>query len=377
MQKSEDVYKRLARHLDDLPAGFPPTKSGVELRILKKLFLEDEAEMALLLSVLPESPNSVAVRARMSVTETALKLEEMSRKGLIYRLEAEDGGRRYSANQFIIGIWEFQVNNLSPDLIRDMEEYMPTLMTAGPWKKSPQLRTIPVMKVIPVRHEILAHEKAEEMLLGQDRFLIAPCICRRERTMMGQGCGKPEEACLIMGRAVDYYQKNGLGRIIDREEALAILQKADEAGLVLQPSNARKIANICMCCGCCCGVLRTIKKHPRPAEFVSTPFRVALDAGTCEDCGICLMRCPMDALNRTAGGTIGLDPDRCIGCGLCVSTCSGKSLDLVRKPEAEQRDVPATFRHTYIDMARRRGKLKPTKLAKAWIRTKIKAKSDP
>lgn len=375
MPQSEDVYKRLARHLDDLPAGFPPTKSGVELRILKQLFLEDEAEMALHLSVLPEMPDSVAVRARMSVAETAGKLEEMSRKGLIYRIETEDGGRRYSANQYVIGIWEFQVNNLRPDLIRDMEEYMPTLMTAGPWKTSPQLRTIPVMKVIPVRHEILAHEKAEDMLLGQDRFLVAPCICRRERTIMGQGCGKPEEACLVMGRGVDYYEKNGLGRVINREEALAILQKADEAGLVLQPSNARKIVNICMCCGCCCGVLRTIKAHPRPAEFVSSPFRASLDSQACADCGVCLDRCPMDALSRNDEGRVRFNPDRCIGCGLCVTTCSGGSLTLVRKPDEEQRDVPSTIRQNYLEMARRRGKLKPSQLAKAWIRTKIKAKT--
>ena len=89
--------------------------------------------------------------------------------------------RRFSANQFVIGIWEYQVNRLDPDLVRDMEEYMPTLMESGPWKTTPQLRTIPVMQAIPVRHEILAHERAEEMLRGRDRFLIAPCICRRER----------------------------------------------------------------------------------------------------------------------------------------------------------------------------------------------------
>jgi hypothetical protein len=45
MLKSEDVYKRLARHLDELPAGFPPLESGVEIRILKRLFSEEEAEM--------------------------------------------------------------------------------------------------------------------------------------------------------------------------------------------------------------------------------------------------------------------------------------------------------------------------------------------
>jgi electron transport complex protein RnfB len=365
----------LAGHLDDLPAGFPPAKSGGELRILKKLFTQDEAEMALLLFLIPESPESVAVRARMSVAETARKLEDMSRKVLVYRQKAEDGVRRYSANQFVIGIWEFQVNNLRPELIRDMEEYIPTLITEGPWKKTPQLRTVPVMESLPVRLEILAHEKAEEMLRGQSRFLVAPCICRRERTMMGQGCGKPEETCLIMGRAVDYYQKNDIGRVIDREEALAILKKACDAGLVLQPSNARKIVNICMCCGCCCGVLRTIKSHPLPAEFVSSPFRVSRRVETCTDCGTCFERCPMGALTRKDGGGIRLDSARCIGCGLCVATCSSGSLALVRKPDVEQRDVPPTLRRTYIDLAQKRRRLSPVKLARAWLRTKIRAKS--
>jgi len=377
VRKNDDVYGRLARHLDDLPAGFPSTKSGVELRILRRLFTEDEASMAVLLSVLPEGPESIAVRAGWPVAETARRLEAMSRKGLIYRMPAEDGGFRYMANQYVIGIWEYQVNRLNPDLIRDMDEYMDTLMMEGPWKRTPQLRVVPVMKAIPMRHEILAHEQAAELVRARDRFLIAPCICRRERAMVGQGCGKLEDACLIMGGGVDYYEQNGMGRVIDPEEALALLKRADKTGLVLQPSNAKKIANICMCCGCCCGVLRTIKKHPRPAEFVSSPFRASFDEEACEDCGVCLTRCPMDALGRDAEGKIHLDPARCIGCGLCVSTCTGGSLALVRKPESEQRDVPATFTRTYIDMARRRGKLNPAKLAGAWVRTKIKAKPEP
>ena len=376
MGQNEDIYRRLARHLDDLPAGFPPTESGVELRILRRLFTEDEAALAVLLSVLPEGPESVAHRAGASVAETARRLEAMSRKGLIYRHADKGAGFRYSANQYIIGIWEYQVNRLEPELVRDMDAYMETLMMEGPWKGTPQLRTVPVMQVIPVRREILAHEAAGEMLAAHDRFLIAPCICRRERTLMGDGCRKLLDACLVMGGAVEYYEQNGIGRVIDRAEALAVLQRADEEDLVLQPSNAKRIANICMCCGCCCGVLRTIKKHPHPSEFVSSPFRASLDPGTCEDCGHCLTRCPMDALTRGPEGRVVLDADRCIGCGLCVSTCSGKSLVLVRKPDAEQRDIPATFRQTYVDMARRRGKLKPGRLARAWIRTKIKAKPD-
>ncbi len=375
MKKRDDVYVRLARHLDDLPAGFPAAKSGVELRILRRLFTEDEAELAMLLTVIEEPAASVAGRAGLTVEDAARRLEAMSRKGLIYRHKRRDGTLRFSANQFVIGIWEYQVGRLDPDIIRDMDEYMPTLMGRGEWKRTPQLRTIPVMQAIPVRHEVMPHEKAEELIAGRDRFLIAPCICRRERTMVGQGCGKLEEACLIMGSGVDYYRDNGIGRVIDREEALAILKRADAEGLVLQPSNAKRIANVCMCCGCCCGVLRTIKTYPRPADFVSSSFRVAFDESTCTDCGVCLTRCPMDALVQNAAGKITLKSERCIGCGLCVSTCPSGSLALVRKPESEQRDVPATFTKTFIGMARKRRKLRPARWAAAWLRSKRRPRS--
>jgi len=48
---SEEVYRQLARHLDDLPGGFPSSESGVELRILKRLFSPEEAELAVCLTL--------------------------------------------------------------------------------------------------------------------------------------------------------------------------------------------------------------------------------------------------------------------------------------------------------------------------------------
>ena len=47
MDKISEVYRKLARHLDNLPGGFPSTESGVELRILRRLFTPEDAELAL------------------------------------------------------------------------------------------------------------------------------------------------------------------------------------------------------------------------------------------------------------------------------------------------------------------------------------------
>jgi electron transport complex protein RnfB len=365
----DDVYKKLAKQLDDMPGGFPATESGVELRILRRLFNPEEAELTLNLTVIPEEPARIAKRLRLPEDETARRLEDMAMKGLIYRRPSKDGPPKYMAWQFVIGIWEYHVNSLDEGLIRDMEEYMPRLLDVETWKKVPQLRTIPVGQSIPVEHAVMPYEVAERLVRSHRRILVAPCICRRERKMVGEGCSRPEESCLVFGGGADFYLENGLGRMISQEEALHILAEADRAGLVLQPNNAQKAGNICCCCGCCCGVLRTIKKHPRPADIVSSAFRVSVDRESCDGCGVCLDRCQMEAL-RLEDERASADWDRCIGCGLCVTTCPTGSLTLERKPPSEQPVVPETMTKTYIKLARIRGKLKASRILDMWLKTK-------
>jgi len=364
------VYEKLAAHLDNLPGGYPSTESGVELRILRRLFTPEEAEMALMLAILPEEAKVIAHRAKCSVEETTNLLEEMHQKGLVLKIRRKGRRDLYMALQFVIGIWEYHVNDLDPELAKDVGEYIPVLFDADTWKKAPQLRTVPVNQSIDHKLEILPYENAEELLKAQNKFLVAPCICRKEKKLLDEGCEKPEEVCLVMGRGADLYHDRGIGRYIDREEALNILKEADKAGLVLQPSNSKDIVNICCCCGCCCGVLRTIKQYPNPASIVSTPFTCAVDPETCIGCGVCVQRCQMEGVTLEEDKAV-INPDRCIGCGLCVTTCLTESLTLVRKPESEQPDVPKTFRDTMVHLMKVRGKLKPISVAKIVVKSKV------
>jgi electron transport complex protein RnfB len=372
--KNKDVYSRLAKHLDDLPGGFPPTESGVELRILRRLFSPEEAELALHLTLIMEEGASIARRAGIPLDEAEKRLADMARKGQIYSSRKKGEPPKYMAAQYVIGIWEYQVDNLDRQLVRDMEEYIPTLLDFDTWSRAPQLRTVPVGKSIPVEYKVMPYEKAEEMVSRHKRFAVAPCICRKEQKLVGKGCDRAEESCLIMGGGADYYAEQGKGRYITKEEALELLFKAEKEGLVLQPSNAKKISNICMCCGCCCAVLRTVKRHPKPADVISSAFVAQQDQDSCIACEICLDRCPMDALTLQ-DGIVSLNRDRCIGCGLCVSTCPTGGLNLVRKPEDRQKEVPENLMRAYINLAKVRGKFKVWKLAKIWMssRKKIKA----
>jgi Pyruvate/2-oxoacid:ferredoxin oxidoreductase delta subunit len=365
----EDSYNKLARHLDKLPAGFPPTENGVEIRILKRFFTHQEAELALHLTMIPEEANVIARRAKISNTEAAERLQNMARKGLIFSIAPKGKSMLYMAAQFIpFGIWEYHMNDMDAELIMDFNEYVPTLTKF--WEKMPLLRTVPVKQSINAQLHILPYEKVEELIRPQKKFLVAPCVCRREHRIIGQGCEKPEESCLIFGWGADYYDRNGIGRVIDLQETLDILSKAEEAGMVFQPSNAQKIVNICCCCGCCCQLLKQLKTYPKPVDLVSTSFVAVYDADTCEACGLCIERCQMDAL-LMKDDRIEMDIDRCIGCGLCVSTCPTDSIRLVRKPEDEQPEIPKDIVQTSIQLARKRGKLSHIGMIKMQLKSKL------
>ena len=348
-----DIYQLLAKHLDNLPAGFPATESGVELRILKRLFSPREAEIALALNMMLEPTPVIAERLSMTATDLEPLLDDMSRKGLIFRA-FKKGQDHFMAAQFVIGIWEYHVNDLDEDLIRDFNEYAPFLMDNA-WvnRGTKQLRVIPISKSIDAKMEVMPYEAAEEIIGKQSKIVVAPCICRKEHNLVGDGCNKLMEACLIFGTGAYYYEQNGLGRTISRQEALDIVNQAMEAGLVLQPGNAQKPANICLCCGCCCQILKNLNRLESPAKAVSSNYFAVVDEESCIACGICEERCQMGAIEVTDTAQINLD--RCIGCGLCVPTCDVDAIRMVEKQEADKAVPPRSVAGTYISMAKERG----------------------
>ena len=363
-----DVYEKLAEHLDNLPGGYPKTASGVEMRILRRLFSKEDAEFALHLTVIPEEPRVIARRAGIVVEEAARRLEEMEKRGLVLGIPRKDTPTLYMALQFAVGVWEAQVNKLNRELVEDFEEYMSAAFDPDVWRKAPQLRTIPVNRSISVRNEVMPYERAEELVRANKSFAVTNCICRQEQHILGKGCDKPLESCLSFGTAAKSYVRTGRGRAISREEALEVLHRAEKAGLVLQPANAKHPSFICTCCGCCCGVLRSLKRDPKPSSVISSPFFASLNTDTCSGCGTCVERCQMEAIHVN-DEKAALNLDRCIGCGLCVSTCPTESLSLVRK--TEQPYVPKDITETSLRMLKTRGKGGLTKLVGLRVRSKL------
>lgn len=367
---SDTIYRDLARYLDELPGGFPPSDSGADIRLLQRLFTPEEASLTLHLNLVGETPKVIARRAGLPVEEVQRRLQVMAGKGLVFCNYRDEENPTYIATPWVVGIFEFQVNKLTPDMIHDIDEYFDEFAQPEFWEVGPQLRTVPVGESIPVQQDILAHEQAQELVRSRSKFAVAPCICRQKRGLTGDACDKPLETCLVFNQTADYYVRNDMAREIDLEEALDILRLADEHGLVLQPGNSKKVINICCCCGDCCEALQMAKRHPQPATILASPYFARFDPDLCNDCYTCTTRCQMEALEMGDDGLV-LYEHRCIGCGLCVTTCTTGALTLARKPDEEQPVVPRDFADMQFRRGRRRGVLGAGKIVKTAVRTTV------
>ena len=342
----DQCYRILAEHLDQLPGGFAPSETGAELQLLKRLFTPEEASLAIHLTLDRDDASAIAGRAALPVSETEQRLNAMAHKGLIFSIHPDQGPVLYQAVPFVVGIYEFQINRMSEGLLDDLAQYWSTQTQRPQVETVPQMRTIPVGESIVPQLEALPYEHVYALVRDQDRFAVAPCICRRHAKMKGGGCDAPEETCLMFGEWADYYVRDGRGRSIARSEVMEILRRADAANLVLQPNNSKDAAFICCCCGCCCGILGGLKRHPKPAEVVVSSFIAKLEPEACLGCWTCLERCQMDAISED-GDRVALNTDRCIGCGLCVSTCPSGALTLVRKSGSEKVHIQETMNDTW------------------------------
>ena len=352
-----DVYQYLAAHLDKLPGGFPATENGVEIRILKHFFSPGEAELAVCLSMIPELPHAIATRTGLNAEALALKLEKMSRKGLIYRI-GKGEKKAYSAAMFIMGIWEFHCNDLTEDLVQDFTAYLPQIHLKS-WMKSNtrHKRIVPVRAEIVPELNILSYDDAEALIKSQEKVVLGTCICRKEQQLVGKGCAGPLDVCLFFGNVAYYCEENHLGRSIGVQEALEALERGRKAGLVLQPSNAQVPSTLCMCCGCCCLFLKNIKAMDKPGLYVHTNYYAQVDEEKCIACGACADRCHMNAI--IVGEIASVNSARCIGCGVCVTDCATGAMLYKQKEKDAQYIPPMNIHETFMNMTLERKKLNP------------------
>lgn len=353
----KEVYQRLRSHLQKHPLGFPETESKIELKILEKLFSEEEAEMALQLTPRPETATALSNRLHKDLRRLELLLEGMANKGQILTLGEKDN-RAYLLVPYVPGLWEFQVNRMGRGFAEDVEAYYPFQAKDMYSSATPPLRVVPVEKNIQGALKVFPFEVASAIVKGAKKIALSDCICRKHKKLIGKGCHRPhQQICMYLSPLAEYFIERGWGKVASVDDALRAIEMGEQAGLVrISWMNVQKgPTGLCQCCPCCCHTLQAVYGSGIPHALAKSNFVPVIDLELCTGCEGCVDICPMDALTLN-GNKVALNPARCIGCGLCVSACATGSIKLERVAEEQVVVPPETYAKLMTVIAHEKGK---------------------
>ena len=332
-------YEQLADSLNKLPNSFPRTKTNIEILLLKKIFLPEEANLASQLTGKMETIDVISDRTGLSSEETTTRMKEMLQRGFVW---GDDQKGVYRLAPFIVGIYESQLPRMDHDLAHLVEEYFHQ-GGAEIMKPLPSIhRVIPSQSAVKSEW-ILPYDKLRDLMISCNTFRVNNCICRVQQDMESKRrCKFPLDVELIFYRGEEPTEPPVMP-FVTKEEALAILDKTEKIGLVHTVRNvAQGIFYTCNCCGCCCGILRGINDFGIKNSVAAANYFSVIDPEKCAGCGTCVERCQMKAITLDKDIAV-VNRGKCIGCGLCVTGCESLVARLELKPENERIEPPRDY----------------------------------
>lgn len=183
---------------------------------------------------------------------------------------------------------------------------------------------VPSEKIIPV-------QKIEEIIEKFSDIAVGGCFCRNHQDLLDNPCKQTDirENCFTFGKSARFTSDQGFSRLISKGEALEILRKSEEDGLVHKAYHPnfdvlRDETSICNCCTCCCGQANGLTVN-------STNYIAQVNQDICTGCGTCVENCHTQAMELNSEGKAERLGDYCIGCGVCAYYCPENAISLLEK----------------------------------------------
>jgi len=331
------------------------------VNMLKLLYTPEEAWLAALMPPFFVSARTLARLQRRDPETVEKRLRGMVDKRLLMEY-THKGVQKFTLPPFVPGVAEFQLmsGEITPELraftrqFHDAFEqrenvFLEKLGSMG----SAFARVIPVNESVSAPNHVLPYEDARAIIRDARSFALNHCYCRMAKDVLEEkSCGAPREICMAFDFPADFLIRNRIGRAVDRDTMLRLLDQAEEHNLVHVTDNSRSgFSFMCHCCGCCCGFLTSLNVYNIKPPVVVSSWIVEHDADACDHCGKCARACQLNALAWVNKNTL-YNETRCIGCGLCIPVCPQGALRLVPRPDWEE--PPPTYGDMISDMMTRR-----------------------
>lgn len=298
-------------------------------RILESMITSEQAD---LLVSLPGTASQMAEKMGRDAASVDADLKAMFRMGLTFKKE-KDGDTVWrapahlvqfhdatlvwpEATEEFIDLWQHYMEKEWPELAPQLTQFIPRPFT----------RVIPVGKSVDAgKAKVLAPDSVREIIASAKRIAVTKCTCR----LTMKKCDAPIEVCLQINRGADYTIERGSGRELTKEEALDVIEKVEEAGLVHVTMNKTDAGHfICNCCGCCCQSF-TLLISDGVNLCDPSRYKPEVDTELCTGCGTCEDRCWFNAITVGENDTASVDEEKCLGCGQCYTGCPEEAITMV------------------------------------------------
>ena len=311
----KNLKKLVAKMTDVMPRRLhvqPVKETDPEYYGLVDVLDDDMVELALAMKQRkPTFPEDLARKLGWSESKVVDTMEEMSRIGILeYNWENPSKKKQYILPLFVPGAaellnmrgWFVKEHPEVSDMFHEMTHQPLDGITQmiPPGGAGIGMHVIPVEKAIPAEQKGASIEYLSHWLKKYEGQIgVGICSCRRAQTVRGEGSGDVEDYwCMGVGEFAQYCAETGKdNKNITYEEAIEILQKAEDNGYVHQITNIdgeNKIFAICNCAPGVCYALRTSQLYNTP-NMSRSCYTAHVDKESCVACGKCVEVCPAGA----------------------------------------------------------------------------------
>jgi ferredoxin len=343
---NRNSHRKLAERLEQYVPG--AYVSATLERILAQLVDEEQARLCALMPLRKVPASHMAEVWGVSSEQAEATLEALGGKGVVVSFEGQ-GATQYALAPPVLGFVEFSMMRVHGELDAEAlaELYFQYCQVEGEFIRQQGEAHPALSRVFPhedtlgeVSSEVLSYDRVSHGIDAATCITVGMCYCRHKMEHLDRACEGTMQACLTFNNVARHLAKHGIAREIDKQEAHAIVRECMEQGMVQIGDNTRAgLAVICNCCGCCCDLLLGYRRFGGTGLVSASAFEARLDPAACTGCGICVERCPVDAIS--AQGERVTVEDSCLGCGVCTRFCPSQALSMA--PRAQRPYVPRDF----------------------------------